>query len=190
MLPHNSFCSHNRTAGSQILHIKVSRMTTLTQKYSKVGRSFYCRHPAEVLALHTAFDSCRNRCEVFQSVLIPYMSIFFGSRPQFPSSTPHMQKPNKQQDPFPSLGECGRESLHGKRSHCSPHLPIKIRQASKCTAQCWEMSKYVQGLVPLWHIPDDKRETAHTQLSPSLEKQGKFPHPQPKGKFLLSILPA
>lgn len=44
MLPHNSFCSHNRTVGSQILHIKVSRMTTLTQKYSKVGRSFYCSH--------------------------------------------------------------------------------------------------------------------------------------------------
>lgn len=44
MLPHNSFCSHNRTVGSQILHIKVSRMTTLTQKNSKVERSFYCSH--------------------------------------------------------------------------------------------------------------------------------------------------
>lgn len=44
MLPHNSFCSHNRTVGSQILNIKVSRMTTLTQKYSKVERSFHCSH--------------------------------------------------------------------------------------------------------------------------------------------------
>lgn len=44
MLPHNSFCSHNRTVGSQILHIKVSRMTTLTQKNLKVERSFYCIH--------------------------------------------------------------------------------------------------------------------------------------------------
>lgn len=111
------------------------------------------------------------------------MSIFFGSRLKFPSSTPNMPKPNKQ-DLFPSPGECSKESLYTKRSHCSPHLPIKIRQASKLSAQCWEMSKYVQGLVPLWHIPDDRRETAHTQLSPSLEKQGKFPHPHnPRENF-------
>lgn len=94
------------------------------------------------------------------------------------------------QDPFPCPGECGKESLYTKRSHCSPYPPIKIRQASKCTARCREMSKYVQGLVPLRHIPDDRRETAHAQLSPSLEKQGKFPHPWPKGKFLLPVFPA
>lgn len=61
MLPHNRFCSHNRTVGSQILY-KSTRNDHAEPKVFQSGKiTSLLSHAAQMLAPHIVFDHLQKQ---------------------------------------------------------------------------------------------------------------------------------
>lgn len=190
MLPHNSFCSHNRTVGSQILNIKVSRMTTLTQKYSKVERSFHCSHillKCWPCTLH--LTPAGTDVKYSKALWFHIWAFSLGADYSF-LHLHCMYKIQTNKMLFHVQVSVARRAFTHREVSAHHIWQLRSDRPQNAQLDAERCQNMYRGWWPLRHIPDDRRETAHTQLSPSVEKQGKFPHPQAKGKFLLPVFPA